>query len=67
MRLLVVGGGPAGVSAALQARELGEDVTLLEAEQVGGTQLEPRAGAGPYPGPRRSPGERILFLGRIRA
>ncbi len=37
MRLLVVGGGPAGVSAALQARELGEDVTLLEAEQVGGT------------------------------
>ncbi len=37
MRVLVVGGGPAGVSAALQARELGEDVTLLEAEQVGGT------------------------------
>ena len=37
MTLLVVGGGPAGVSAALQARELGEDVTLLEAEQVGGT------------------------------
>ena len=37
MRLLVVGGGPAGVFAALQARELGEDVTLLEAEQVGGT------------------------------
>ncbi len=35
--MLVVGGGPAGVSAALQARELGEDVTLLEAEQVGGT------------------------------
>ena len=37
VRVLVVGGGPAGVSAALQARELGEDVTLLEAEQVGGT------------------------------
>lgn len=37
MRLLVVGGGPAGVHAALQARELGENVTLLEAEQVGGT------------------------------
>ena len=37
MRLLVVGGGPAGLAAALQARELGENVTLLEAEQVGGT------------------------------
>ena len=39
MRLLVVGGGPAGLSAAMQARELGADVTLLEAEQVGGTSL----------------------------
>ena len=26
MKLLVVGGGPAGVTAALQARELGADV-----------------------------------------
>ena len=39
MRLLVVGGGPAGAAAAMQARELGADVTLLEAEQVGGTSL----------------------------
>ena len=39
MRLLVVGGGPAGLAAAMQARELGADVTLLEAEQVGGTNL----------------------------
>ena len=39
MKLLVVGGGPAGVTAALQARELGADVTLLEAEQIGGTNL----------------------------
>ena len=31
MRVLVVGSGPAGVSAALQARELGAGVTLLEA------------------------------------
>ena len=45
MRLLVVGGGPAGVTAALQARELGADVTLLEAEQVGGTSLN----RGPAP------------------
>ena len=33
MRVLVAGGGPAGAAAALQARELGADVTLLEAEQ----------------------------------
>jgi pyruvate/2-oxoglutarate dehydrogenase complex dihydrolipoamide dehydrogenase (E3) component len=45
MRLLVVGGGPAGVSAALQGRELGADVTLLEADQVGGTNLN----RGPAP------------------
>ena len=36
MRLLVVGGGPGSLAAAVQARELGADVTLLEAEQVGG-------------------------------
>ena len=39
MRLLVVGGGPGGLAAAVQARELGADVTLLEAGQVGGTNL----------------------------
>ena len=43
--LLVVGGGPAGVTAALQAREAGADVTLLEADQVGGTTLN----RGPAP------------------
>jgi pyruvate/2-oxoglutarate dehydrogenase complex dihydrolipoamide dehydrogenase (E3) component len=43
--LLVIGGGPAGTSAALQAAELGADVTLLEAEQVGGTSLN----RGPAP------------------
>ena len=43
--LLVVGGGPAGVNAAIQARELGAEVTLLEAEQVGGTSLN----RGPAP------------------
>jgi pyruvate/2-oxoglutarate dehydrogenase complex dihydrolipoamide dehydrogenase (E3) component len=37
--VLVAGGGPAGVAAALQARELGADVTLLEAERIGGTNL----------------------------
>ena len=43
--LLVVGGGPAGVTAALQARELGARVTLLEAGQIGGTSLN----RGPAP------------------
>jgi pyruvate/2-oxoglutarate dehydrogenase complex dihydrolipoamide dehydrogenase (E3) component len=45
MRLVVVGGGPAGVAAAMQARQLGADVTLLEAEQVGGTSFN----RGPAP------------------
>jgi pyruvate/2-oxoglutarate dehydrogenase complex dihydrolipoamide dehydrogenase (E3) component len=43
--LLVVGGGPAGVTAALQACELGARVTLLEAGQIGGTSLN----RGPAP------------------
>jgi pyruvate/2-oxoglutarate dehydrogenase complex dihydrolipoamide dehydrogenase (E3) component len=45
MRLLVLGGGPAGATAALQARELGADVTLVEAKRVGGTSLN----EGPAP------------------
>ena len=43
--VLVVGGGPAGVTAAMQASELGARVTLLEAAQVGGTSLN----SGPAP------------------
>jgi pyruvate/2-oxoglutarate dehydrogenase complex dihydrolipoamide dehydrogenase (E3) component len=44
-KLLVIGGGPAGISAALQAREFGAEVTVLEADQVGGTSLN----RGPAP------------------
>jgi pyruvate/2-oxoglutarate dehydrogenase complex dihydrolipoamide dehydrogenase (E3) component len=43
--LLVIGGGPAGITAALQACELGAHVTMLEAGQVGGTSLN----RGPAP------------------
>ncbi len=45
MRVLVVGGGPAGTTAALQARELGAEVTLVEARKLGGTSLN--EGPGP--------------------
>ncbi len=37
MRLIIIGGGPAGISAALQGKALGAEVTLLEAARVGGT------------------------------
>jgi len=36
MKLIVIGGGPAGVMAALRARELGAEVTLLERNCLGG-------------------------------
>jgi pyruvate/2-oxoglutarate dehydrogenase complex dihydrolipoamide dehydrogenase (E3) component len=45
VRVLVLGAGPAGATAAIQALELGADVTLLEAEQVGGTSIN----RGPTP------------------
>lgn len=35
--VVVVGGGPAGVTAALRARELGATVALIEAKRMGGT------------------------------
>jgi dihydrolipoamide dehydrogenase len=45
MRVVVIGGGPAGVSAALHAAELGADVTLVERGRVGGTAFN----SGPAP------------------
>ena len=45
MHVLVLGGGPAGVGAALRARELGADVTLIESKRVGGTSIN----EGPAP------------------
>ncbi|WP_296242933.1 MULTISPECIES: dihydrolipoyl dehydrogenase family protein [unclassified Psychrobacter] len=43
--VLVVGGGPAGVQAAIRAHELGATVTLLEANKLGGTAFN----EGPAP------------------
>jgi dihydrolipoamide dehydrogenase len=43
--VIVIGGGPAGVSAALQAAELGAKVALIERSRVGGTMLN----SGPAP------------------
>jgi dihydrolipoamide dehydrogenase len=37
MNVIVVGGGPAGLRAAMRAQELGAAVTLIEAERLGGT------------------------------
>ncbi len=37
--LIVIGGGPAGVSAALRARELGATVALIERNFLGGTGM----------------------------
>jgi flavin-dependent dehydrogenase len=35
--LVVIGGGPAGVTGALRARELEAEVILIEREKLGGT------------------------------
>ena len=35
--LIVIGGGPAGATAAMRARELGATVALIERGQMGGT------------------------------
>ena len=35
--VIVLGGGPAGVTAALRARELGASVALVERDRMGGT------------------------------
>src|SRR2546423_13740551 len=39
MKVIVLGGGPDGMTAALQARELQAEVTLLESKRAGGTSV----------------------------
>jgi pyruvate/2-oxoglutarate dehydrogenase complex dihydrolipoamide dehydrogenase (E3) component len=43
--VLVLGGGPAGITSAMQARQLGATVTVLEADLAGGTSYN----SGPAP------------------
>lgn len=39
MRITIIGGGPGGYTAAFAAAQKGCDVTLVEAEALGGTCL----------------------------
>ncbi|MBM4240403.1 MAG: NAD(P)/FAD-dependent oxidoreductase [Euryarchaeota archaeon] len=39
MNIVVIGGGPAGRTAAIEASEIGEDVILIEKDKIGGTCL----------------------------
>ena len=48
--LIVLGGGPAGVSAALRARELGASVALVERNYLGGTGAGVGEGRASHPG-----------------
>jgi pyruvate/2-oxoglutarate dehydrogenase complex dihydrolipoamide dehydrogenase (E3) component len=45
MKVVVLGGGPAGMAAALQSRTLNADVVLVESKRVGGTSIN----EGPAP------------------
>jgi dihydrolipoamide dehydrogenase len=39
MDIVVIGGGPAGRTAAIEASSIGENVTLIERDKIGGTCL----------------------------
>jgi NADPH-dependent 2,4-dienoyl-CoA reductase/sulfur reductase-like enzyme len=64
MRLLVLGGGPAGLNAALQGRELGAQVILIESDRLGGTSVNRHRSPGhgrPAAGPRAGGGSHAAF------
>lgn len=39
MKLVVIGGGPAGRTAAMEASQLAEEVTIIEKDNLGGKCL----------------------------
>lgn len=39
MKIVIIGGGPAGRSAAMEAAQLGSEITLIEKKHIGGTCL----------------------------
>ncbi len=39
MDIVVIGGGPAGRTASIEAASIGENVTLIEGNSIGGTCL----------------------------
>ena len=67
MRVLVLGGGPAGVTAALQAAELGAEVTPRRAAAGGRHGPQQRAGAGAHAGPGRAPRAGLELVGDVRS
>ncbi len=39
MKIIVIGGGPAGRTAAIEAAQIGEEVILIEKDELGGKCL----------------------------
>ena len=66
MRLLVIGGGPAGVSAALQGAELGASVTLVETQAGRRHQHQRGTGTDPHAGQGGPAGQGRQVLGDLR-
>ena len=66
-KVMVLGGGPAGYVAALRAAQLGAEVTLVEAREIGGTCLNrgciPTKAHGRR---RRAPARRRATRARLR-
>ena len=63
--LIVIGGGPAGVTAALRGRELGATVALIERGRYGRDVHQRRLRADARPGARGSPDEQRRPVRRL--
>ncbi len=65
--LLVVGGGPAGVTAAVQARQLGARGHLARGRPGRRHQPQPGTRTGAHPGPLGQTGPRLVVVVNLRA